>query len=215
MQVGTKRRGGRPRKFDEAQALESMQRQLWTTGLSGTTLDGIARSAGINRPSLAASFGDKDAIYARAATVYAAMMDARMNEAISSADLRQALTAAFDTAIDIYTSGGPDGCFLICTAPADALTNPVCQGILDLALESIDAMFLHRLEREDKRTGRAEDLHGLASMLGATLNSIALRARAGWSPERLRTVAAGAIRQVLSAIEHTARSNKRDGGNRG
>src|SRR5271163_4932487 len=107
MRVGIKKRGGRPRKFDEAQALGRMQRQLWTTGLSGVTLDGIARSAGINRPSLAASFGDKDAIYARAATAYAAMMDARMTEAISAADIGQALTAAFDTAIDIYTSGGP------------------------------------------------------------------------------------------------------------
>lgn len=204
MQVGTKRRGGRPRKFDEAQALGSMQRQLWTTGLSGITLDGIARAAGINRPSLAASFGDKDAIYARAATAYAAMMDVRMNEAISAADLGQALMAAFDTAIDIYTSGGPDGCFLICTAPADALTNPHCQAILDRALENIDGLFLRRLEREDKMTVPTGELHGLVTVLGATLNSIALRARAGWSPDRLRTVAAGAIRQVLAAVAHPA-----------
>jgi len=52
-------RGGRPRKFDEREALGKMQRQLWTTGLSGASLDGIARSAGLNRPSLAAAFGDK------------------------------------------------------------------------------------------------------------------------------------------------------------
>src|SRR5271165_4887219 len=38
---------GRPRKFNEAEALKRMQRQL----LSGTFLDGIARSAGLNRPS--------------------------------------------------------------------------------------------------------------------------------------------------------------------
>jgi len=44
-----------------------MQRRLWTTGLSGVSVDGIARSAGLNRPSLAAAFGDKDAIYAQAA----------------------------------------------------------------------------------------------------------------------------------------------------
>jgi hypothetical protein len=48
MQVRTKlaTRGGRPRKFDEAEALGNMQRQIWTTGLSGISLDGIARRQG-------------------------------------------------------------------------------------------------------------------------------------------------------------------------
>src|SRR5580700_4298028 len=103
MQVRTKlaTRGGRPRKFDEATALGAMQRQLWTTGLSGVSLDGIARSAGLNRPSLAAAFGDKDAIYAKAAAQYVAKIDARVSEALSQHDLGSALRAAFDAAIDI------------------------------------------------------------------------------------------------------------------
>src|ERR1700704_5831941 len=97
MQVRTKqaRRGGRPREFDEAKALRNMQRQLWKTGLSGASLDGIARSAGLNRPSLAAAFGDKDAIYAQAAAQFATMMEARLNEAVGVADLGAALRAAF------------------------------------------------------------------------------------------------------------------------
>jgi AcrR family transcriptional regulator len=80
MQDRTKqiKRAGRPRKFDEGEALGKMQRQLWTTGLSGTSVEEIARSAGLNRPSLAAAFGDKDAIYAQAAAQYAAMMDERL-----------------------------------------------------------------------------------------------------------------------------------------
>jgi AcrR family transcriptional regulator len=96
MQVRTKqaKQGGRPRKFDEAEALGKMQRQIWTTGLSGVSLDGIARSAGLNRPSLAAAFGDKDAIYAQAAAQFAAMMEARLSEAIKNTDLSAALKAA-------------------------------------------------------------------------------------------------------------------------
>ena len=47
-------RGGRPRKFDEGEALGKMQRRLWTTGLSGASLDdGDALKAAIRR-----SFGD-------------------------------------------------------------------------------------------------------------------------------------------------------------
>src|SRR5580704_558329 len=200
MQVRTKlaTRGGRPRKFDEAEALGNMRRQLWSTGLSGISLDGIARSAGLNRPSLAAAFGDKDAIYTKAAAQYVAMMDARMNGAIGIADLGAALTAVFDAAIEIYTTDGPDGCFLLCTAPAEALTNPVCRTILDQAVKAIDTLFLRRLALEQKRrTASPADLRLLAAQLGATMHSVSLRARAGWSPKRLQRLAAGTIRYVV------------------
>jgi TetR/AcrR family transcriptional regulator, copper-responsive repressor len=202
MQARTKlqRRGGRPRKFDEAEALAKMRRQLWTTGLSGASLDGLARSAGLNRPSLAAAFGDKNAIYAQAAAQFATMMEARLSDAIGIADLGAALRAAFDVAIDIYTTDGPNGCFLLCTAPAEALTNPVCHTILDQSLEAIDAFFLRRLELEKGRMkAKPADLPVLAALLGAMLHSLALRARAGWSPKQLRSLAAAAVRQVIGA----------------
>jgi AcrR family transcriptional regulator len=188
MQDRTKqiKRAGRPRKFDEGEALGKMQRQLWTTGLSGTSVEEIARSAGLNRPSLAAAFGDKDAIYAQAAAQYAAMMDERLSQALGDEDLEAALRKAFDTAINIYTDDGPDGCFVICTAPAEAPTNPVCRDILDQSLNAIDALFLQRLEKEKGRMQPSPaDLTVLAAQLGATLHSLALRARAGWARDKL------------------------------
>jgi TetR/AcrR family transcriptional regulator, copper-responsive repressor len=193
-------RGGRPRKFDEGEALGKMQRHLWTTGLSGASLDAIARSAGLNRPSLAATFGDRDAIYARAAAQFAAMMDERLRKALDIDDLETALKEAFDTAIGIYTADGPDGCFVLCTAPAEAPTNPVCRDILHQAILAIDALFLQRLEKVKRQREASSDLSVLAAQLGATLHSLALRARAGWTSDRLQSFAAGAIAQVLATI---------------
>src|SRR6476660_7066412 len=117
MQDRTKQtsRGGRPREFDAGEALGSMQRKLWTAGLSGASLASIAHSAGLNRPSLAAAFGDKNAIYARAAAQYAAMMHERLSESLDDENREAARPKAFDTAISVYTVGGPDGCFVICT----------------------------------------------------------------------------------------------------
>lgn len=194
-------RGGRPRKFDEGEALGKMQRHIWTTGLSGASLDAIARSAGLNRPSLAASFGDRDAIYARAAAQFAAMMDERLRKALDIEDLEAALKEAFDTAIGIYTADGPDGCFVLCTAPAEAPTNPVCRDILQQAILAIDALFLQRLEKvKRQRKASSVDLSVLAAQLGGTLHSLALRARAGWTPDKLQLFAGGAIAQVLATI---------------
>jgi AcrR family transcriptional regulator len=178
-----------------------MQRRLWTTGLSGVSVDGIARSAGLNRPSLAAAFGDKNAIYAQAAARYAAMMDERLSRALDDHDLEVALRRAFDMAIDIYTAQGADGCFVICTAPAEALTNPVCKKILVQAIDGMDAVFLRRLAKEAKLASDERiDLPMIAAQLGAILQSIALRARAGWKRDRLRSLSAGAIAHVVAAF---------------
>ena len=209
MQDRTKRiaRGGRPREFDEGEALGNMKRKLWTTGLSGASVESIARSAGLNRPSLAAAFGDKNAIYAQAASQYAAMMDERLREALDNEDVEEALLKAFDTAIDIYTADGPDGCFVICTAPAEAPTNPVCRNILNRSLNAIDALFRRRLERERKRMqASASELSVLAAQLGATLHTLALRARAGWTRDRLRRLASGAVGQLLASVGRFGRA---------
>ena len=203
MQHGTKQGllGGRPREFDEDEALAKMQRRLWTTGLSGVSVDGIARAAGLNRPSLAAAFGDKNAIYAQAAARYATMMDERLSRALDDHDLEVALRRAFDTAIDIYTAQGADGCFVICTAPAEALTNPVCKDILVQAIDGMDAVFLRRLAKEaNLASDEGIDLSMIAAQLGATLQSIALRARAGWKRDRLRSLSACAIAHVVAAF---------------
>jgi AcrR family transcriptional regulator len=192
-----------------------MQRQLWTAGLSGASLESIARSAELNRPSLAAAFGDKNAIYAQAATQFAAMMDERLREALRNEDLEEALLKAFDTAIDIYTADGADGCFVICTAPAEALTNPVCRRILDQSINAIDALFRQRLERERARMQISpSDLSVLAAQLGSTLHSLALRARAGWTPQRLRRLASGTIAQLLACRQSNDSSRPKITGRR-
>jgi hypothetical protein len=79
-----------------------------------------------------------------------------------------------------------------------ALTNPVCRTVLERAIEKIDATFLSRLKRHQQRVlASPDELPLVAALLGATLHSLALRARAGWSRKRLRNVAAGAVRQVI------------------
>ena len=78
-------------------------------------------------------------------------MNARIGDALKKSDLGKALNAAFGAAIDIYTAGGPDGCFVFSTAPPETSSSPLCRTILDRALETIDAQFLSRLELEGKR----------------------------------------------------------------
>ena len=57
------RRRGRPREYDSDQALNRAADLFWRNGYAAVSLDDIARATGMNRPSLAAAFGDKRNLY--------------------------------------------------------------------------------------------------------------------------------------------------------
>ena len=62
---------GRPRSFDEAEALEKATQVFWSKGYDGVTIDDLVDGMGVGRPSLYAVFGDKRAIFLRVLEAYA------------------------------------------------------------------------------------------------------------------------------------------------
>src|SRR6202000_934506 len=62
---------GRPRDFDPDQALEPAMEVFWEKGYEGASLSDLTEAMGINRPSLYAAFGDKEALFRRVMERYA------------------------------------------------------------------------------------------------------------------------------------------------
>lgn len=198
MRIRTKNtgRGGRPREYDPDEALDAATALLREKGLANSSLDEIARSADMNRPSLHAAFGDKRDIYLKAAARFGEGLGERMAVALSAPRLLDALNNAFACALDTYLPGPGDagGCFVICTAPAEA-ADPVIRQMLLEAVEGIDELFRARLTvaRDDGELQDNCPLEALSQVLAASQHSLALRARSGTSPEALRAYVDGIV----------------------
>ena len=92
-----------------------------------TSLDDISAATGMNRPSLYAAFGDKQAIYLKAIERYRA--GPALRDALrSAAHCARLCSRAYRAALAVYLAGdrGQRGCFVIGTAATEAVTNPWC-----------------------------------------------------------------------------------------
>lgn len=192
---------GRPRKFDEDAALTAAMMLFWQKGLSATTLDDLESAMGMKRPSIYLAFGDKEALYRSALARFCGQLDAGIEETLRpSLPLREGLIAFFDRAIDVYTATEPSlGCLMVCTAPAEALLRPDVGADLAGLLARLDRAFGRRLRRAvEQGELDAESSPDLtAKLLQATLQTLALRARAGASRAVLRKLSRHAVERLL------------------
>jgi AcrR family transcriptional regulator len=198
------KRPGRPRAYDPETALRRAIQAFWQTGYSGTSLDDIAASTGMNRPSLYLAFGDKRALYLKALDHYWQLGYAAMDEALAyDCPLAEALMRVYDRALEMYFSGGGHarGCFAIGTATTEAVEDPKIRSALMDGLRTLDERFAMRIRaaQGNGEISRAADPIVLAMLASATLHSIAVRARSGASRDELEELARNAVGIICRA----------------
>ena len=110
---------GRPRSFDELEAVDKAIQVFWSKGYDGVTIDDLVAGMGVGRPSLYAVFGDKRTLFLRALKAYAEKKGARAAKALLSPQAVRASIASFlRHAVESSTQEDyPVGCLLLCVAP--------------------------------------------------------------------------------------------------
>lgn len=189
------RRRGRPPSYDRDVALGAIRDVFWNRGFSATSLDDIAAAAGMNRPSLYGAFGDKRAMYLAVLRKFAADSGRELQKALEAPTLHEALVAFYLRAIRDYLprNGKPRGCLVICTAVAEATSDPEIQSALASILGDIDSMLAVRISRAQAAGERCAggNATALARVATSVLHSIAVRARAGVRRSELLRIARG------------------------
>lgn len=192
---------GRPKSYDPDRALWSALEQFWAGGYAATSLDALAASTGMNRPSLYAAFGDKKALYLKSLARFAEEMRAALGRDLyAHEDMAAALEQFYAGALVFYFTGpdGPRGCFAVCTATTEAANDADIRAALETILKEIDEGIETRLKHA-QRLGQIDaeaDTGLLAKLAAATLHSLAVRSRAGEPRETLEKLASQAARLI-------------------
>ncbi|QIP01955.1 TetR/AcrR family transcriptional regulator [Bradyrhizobium symbiodeficiens] len=191
-------RPGRPAAYDAETALRQATETFWRAGYSGTSLDKIAAATGMSPPSLYAAFGNKHALYLEALARYWETSLAATREALAGDHpLDEALMLAYEAALSIYFSGKGTarGCFVVGTAVTEVAEDAAIRGSVAAGLRAIDADFeaRFRLAQERGELKPTADPAALALLAAATMQTIAIRARAGVRRADLRELARKAV----------------------
>jgi AcrR family transcriptional regulator len=110
---------GRPRSFDEREALEKATQVFWSKGYDGVTIDDLVDGMGVGRPTLYSVFGDKRTLFLRVLKMYAEKKGARAAKALLAPEaLRASLASFFRFIVESATEeGSAVGCLFVCVAP--------------------------------------------------------------------------------------------------
>jgi AcrR family transcriptional regulator len=198
-----KRPRGRPRAYDREIALTRAMDVFWEAGYAATSLDDLSDAMGMNRPSIYAAFGDKEALYREALNHYRTKSRVAMGEALAAdRPLRRALEDFYERAIELYSSGETSarGCFTIGTALTEAVTNPELRLILADGLRGLDRALSARISLGQERGEVGPDANPaeLGQVASAMLYLLAIQARTGATRHSLRRTMKAALNAICT-----------------
>ncbi|WP_405164422.1 TetR/AcrR family transcriptional regulator [Nocardia sp. NBC_01499] len=195
---------GRPRSFDRKAALERAMELFWERGYRGTSLTDITTALGINRPSLYAAFGNKEALFREAVALYSDNLRGPVESA-----LRGELTARAAIAKTLYTyaeafsrPGTPLGCLVVLSATDGPDNDDPLRELLTELRGSLQAGILLRLQFavREKEIPDTVNIAALADYFGTVVYGMAIQARDGAPYDALIATADLAI-TVMETIE--------------
>jgi AcrR family transcriptional regulator len=187
---------GRPREFNEADALNAAMLVFWRKGYEGASMTDLTGAMGITRPSLYAAFGNKESLFRQALDLYEREKLSYVAEALAAPTARGVAERLLSAALERQVSGcDPPGCLGVLTS---LQLSDEARGIREeMAARSAlgSAAFVARFKRakaEGDLPQTAEPL-GLARMLLAVVLGLILQSSMGASPVELQALVDSAL----------------------
>lgn len=189
---------GRPKSFDEQQALEKAMFLFWENGYIATSISDLTKALGITTPSLYCSFGDKATLFNRCIDYYLT------NEACPIIEImRQAKTAKvaiellmYDSAKRLVQPDKPAGCMLVTSAIGSAKQVEEVQLHVSEKRHNYQEIILKRLQQglEEGDIAKGTKLDALADFYITLINGLTVKACDGANLETLNQIVLNAMK---------------------
>jgi AcrR family transcriptional regulator len=188
---------GRPRAFDVDKALDRALKVFWRKGYEGASLPDLTKAMGINRPSLYAAFGNKEALFRKAIDRYVEGPASHFREALGEPTARGVVERLLRGSIEVITnSRNPRGCFMVQGALACGDTADPIRREMAKRRAAGEAALRERFERAlaEGDLPRGADPADLARYVVTVTHGMAVQAAGGATRDGLKRVAELAMR---------------------
>ena len=190
---------GRPREFDEKQALEAAMEVFWRKGYEGASCEDLLSAMGLNSGSMYAAFGDKQALYDRAFDLYCDTVFCKGLEILDGPGTPlENVRALVQCMGDHMSSGECNGCFVGNTLIEFGDQN---KGVAEMARRTMKRM-QDAVEKKLKAARRSGELSGdgrptdLAAFVMNTAQGLNVMSKAGADEKTIR----GIVSTTLSLL---------------
>lgn len=182
---------GRPKAFDPDKALEAALQVFWEKGYEGTSLVDLTAAMGINKPSLYATFGDKEALFRRVVDHYMERQSTLWDEAFRLPTAKAAVVKILNSIADALTSGkNPHGCLLVQAALSCGDEAACIKGELAERRADNEQLLRRRLlnAQAEGELAAIVDVAALSRFFSTILRGMSVEASGGATREQLQTV---------------------------
>jgi AcrR family transcriptional regulator len=187
---------GRPRGFDAEKALNAAMQVFWKKGYEGASLSDLTRAMRIERPSLYASFGNKEALFRKVLDRYSSTVAGFFPDALNQSTARGVAERMFTGAADALTDPRNQAGSLTvqCAASGGDNSEPIRREI-NRRRSQAEAQLRRRLERAKSEGDLPPDSNpaDLTRYAFTITQGIAVQAKAGATRTELRRVAQTAL----------------------
>lgn len=192
---------GRPRTFDERQALDRALEVFWAKGYEAASLSDLTQAMGLSKSSFYHAFGSKHDVFLAAIDRYGRTVAAGLAADLSQdKPARAAIAAVFDAAVEqVAGAGDRRGCFIGNCAAEVAASDPAAAERVVAGLRRIENAF-HDAVLRGQAAGdipARHDARALARYLTSSLNGLRVVAKANPDAAALRDV----VRIALTALD--------------
>lgn len=199
-------KAGRKRAFDKDEALDKAMRLFWSNGYSGTSINDLTATLGINKPSLYAAFGNKEQLFKASLDHYVACYGEPQFQKLyepEDASLEERLKAYMLSVAKLVTDPGlPKGCLLVkstCESGSEAIPDEITRSVNGMKGDNEKKlMAFFRKEQKQGTLSKDSNVEQMASYVIAVLYGIGVLAKNGAAMKSLQPIIDLAVKALFN-----------------